>query len=73
MSRTLEFHVYDASGRKVCSERDAETGDLNLQIQKEEVLRIAELAHHETNVLDSRNGRESVRELDDALLIGRII
>ena len=44
-------HVDDASGRMVCSVRDAETGDLIRQIPNEEVLRLAELAHDETIVL----------------------
>ena len=51
VSRELEFHVDDASGRMVCSVRDAETGDLIRQIPNEEVLRLAELAHDETIVL----------------------
>jgi flagellar protein FlaG len=51
VSRSLEFHVDDASGRVVCSVRDAETGDLIRQIPNEEVLRLAELAHDETIVL----------------------
>jgi len=51
VSRSLEFHVDDASGRTVCSVRDAETGDLIRQIPNEEVLRMAELAHDETIVL----------------------
>jgi flagellar protein FlaG len=51
VSRSLEFHVDDASGRMVCSVRDAETGDLIRQIPNEEVLRLAELAHDETIVL----------------------
>lgn len=51
VSRSLEFHVDDASGRTVCSVRDAETGDLIRQIPNEEVLRLAELAHDETIVL----------------------
>jgi flagellar protein FlaG len=51
VSRSLEFHVDDASGRMVCSVRDAETGDLIRQIPNEEVLRMAELAHDETIVL----------------------
>ena len=51
VSRELEFHVDDASGRMVCSVRDAETGDLIRQIPNEEVLRMAELAHDETIVL----------------------
>ena len=45
------FHVDEASGRMVCSVRDAETGDLIRQIPNEEVLRMAELAHDETIVL----------------------
>src|SRR6185503_408358 len=53
VSRSLEFHVDDASGRMVCSVRDAETGDLIRQIPNEEVLRMAELAHDETIVLVS--------------------
>jgi flagellar protein FlaG len=51
VSRELEFHVDDASGRLVCSVRDAQTGDLIRQIPNEEVLRLAELAHDETIVL----------------------
>lgn len=51
VSRSLEFHVDDASGRMVCSVRDAATGDLIRQIPNEEVLRMAELAHDETIVL----------------------
>jgi flagellar protein FlaG len=51
VSRELEFHVDDASGRIVCSVRDAQTGDLIRQIPNEEVLRLAELAHDETIVL----------------------
>jgi flagellar protein FlaG len=51
VSRSLEFHVDGASGRTVCSVRDAETGDLIRQIPNEEVLRLAELAHDETIVL----------------------
>jgi flagellar protein FlaG len=51
VSRSLEFHVDDASGRMVCSVRDATTGDLIRQIPNEEVLRMAELAHDETIVL----------------------
>ena len=51
VSRSLEFHVDDASGRTVCSVRDAQTGDLIRQIPNEEVLRLAELAHDETIVL----------------------
>jgi flagellar protein FlaG len=51
VSRSLEFHVDDASGRMVCSVRDAATGDLIRQIPNEEVLRLAELAHDETIVL----------------------
>jgi flagellar protein FlaG len=51
VSRSLEFHVDDASGRMVCSVRDAQTGDLIRQIPNEEVLRLAELAHDETIVL----------------------
>ncbi len=51
VNRSLEFHVDDASGRMVCSVRDAETGDLIRQIPNEEVLRMAELAHDETIVL----------------------
>lgn len=51
VSRSLEFHVDDASGRTVCSVRDGETGDLIRQIPNEEVLRLAELAHDETIVL----------------------
>jgi len=51
VSRSLEFHVDDASGHMVCSVRDAETGDLIRQIPNEEVLRLAELAHDETIVL----------------------
>jgi flagellar protein FlaG len=51
VSRELEFHVDNASGRIVCSVRDAETGDLIRQIPNEEVLRLAELAHDETIVL----------------------
>lgn len=51
VSRELEFHVDDASGRVVCSVRDAQTGDLIRQIPNEEVLRLAELAHDETIVL----------------------
>jgi flagellar protein FlaG len=51
VSRSLEFHVDDASGRMVCSVRDAQTGDLIRQIPNEEVLRMAELAHDETIVL----------------------
>ena len=51
VSRSLEFHVDDASGQMVCSVRDAETGDLIRQIPNEEVLRMAELAHDETIVL----------------------
>ena len=51
VSRELEFHVDDASGRMVCSVRDAETGDLIRQIPNEEVLRLAELAHDATIVL----------------------
>jgi flagellar protein FlaG len=51
VSRELEFHVDEASGRMVCSVRDAETGDLIRQIPNEEVLRMAELAHDETIVL----------------------
>ena len=51
VSRELEFRVDDASGRMVCSVRDAETGDLIRQIPNEEVLRMAELAHDETIVL----------------------
>ena len=51
VSRSLEFHVDNASGRMVCSVRDAETGDLIRQIPNEEVLRLAELAQDETIVL----------------------
>ena len=51
VSRSLEFRVDDASGRMVCSVRDAQTGDLIRQIPNEEVLRLAELAHDETIVL----------------------
>jgi flagellar protein FlaG len=51
VSRSLEFRVDDASGRMVCSVRDAETGDLIRQIPNEEVLRMAGLAHDETIVL----------------------
>jgi flagellar protein FlaG len=51
VSRSLEFHVDDASGRVVCSVRDAETGDLIRQIPNEEVLRMAELAQDQTIVL----------------------
>jgi flagellar protein FlaG len=51
VSRELEFHVDEASGRMVCSVRDAQTGDLIRQIPNEEVLRMAELAHDETIVL----------------------
>ena len=51
VSRSLEFHVDAASGRMVCSVRDAQTGDLIRQIPNEEVLRMAELAHDETIVL----------------------
>src|ERR1044072_6259537 len=51
VSRELEFHGDDPSGRMVCSVRDAETGDLIRQIPNEEVLRLAELAHDETIVL----------------------
>jgi len=51
VSRSREFHVDDASGRMVCSVRDAATGDLIRQIPNEEVLRMAELAHDETIVL----------------------
>jgi flagellar protein FlaG len=51
VSRSLEFHIDDASGRMVCSVRDAQTGDLIRQIPNEEVLRLAELAHDETIVL----------------------
>jgi flagellar protein FlaG len=51
VSRSLEFHVDDASGRMVCSVRDAQTGELIRQIPNEEVLRLAELAHDETIVL----------------------
>jgi len=51
VSRSLEFHVDDASGRMVCSVRDAQTGDLIRQIPNEEVLRLAELAQDETIVL----------------------
>jgi flagellar protein FlaG len=51
VSRSLEFHVDNASGRVVCSVRDAATGDLIRQIPNEEVLRLAELAHDETIVL----------------------
>jgi len=51
VSRELEFHVDDASGRMVCSVRDAETGDLIRQIPNEEVLRLAELAQDQTIVL----------------------
>ena len=51
VSRSLEFHVDNASGRMVCSVRDAQTGDLIRQIPNEEVLRLAELAHDETIVL----------------------
>ena len=51
VSRSLEFHVDDASGRTVCSVRDGETGALIRQIPNEEVLRLAELAHDETIVL----------------------
>lgn len=51
VSRSLEFHVDDASGRMVCSVRDAQTGDLIRQIPNEEVLRMAELAQDETIVL----------------------
>lgn len=51
VSRSLEFHVDEASGRVVCSVRDAQTGDLIRQIPNEEVLRMAELAHDETIVL----------------------
>lgn len=53
VSRELEFHVDDASGRLVCTVRDAQTGDLIRQIPNEEVLRLAELAHDETIVLVS--------------------
>jgi flagellar protein FlaG len=51
VSRSLEFHVDEASGRMVCSVRDAQTGDLIRQSPNEEVLRMAELAHDETIVL----------------------
>jgi flagellar protein FlaG len=51
VSRSLEFHVDDASGRMVCSVRDAQTGELIRQIPNAEVLRMAELAHDETIVL----------------------
>ena len=51
VSRSLEFHVDESSGRMVCSVRDAQTGDLIRQIPNEEVLRMAELAHDETIVL----------------------
>ena len=51
VSRSLEFHVDESSGRMVCSVRDAETGDLIRQIPNEEVLRLSELAHDETIVL----------------------
>jgi flagellar protein FlaG len=51
VNRSLEFHVDQASGRMVCSVRDAQTGDLIRQIPNEEVLRLAELAHDETIVL----------------------
>src|SRR5512138_865898 len=51
VSRELEFHLDDASGRMVCSVRDAETGDLIRQIPNEEVLRMAELAQDQTIVL----------------------
>src|SRR4030095_4927588 len=51
VSRSLEFHVDEASGRMVCSVRGAETGDLIGQIPNEEVLRMAELAQDETIVL----------------------
>jgi flagellar protein FlaG len=51
VSRSLEFHIDESSGRMVCSVRDAETGDLIRQIPNEEVLRMAELAHDETIVL----------------------
>jgi flagellar protein FlaG len=51
VNRALEFRVDDASGRMVCSVRDAETGDLIRQIPNEEVLRLAELAQDETIVL----------------------
>jgi flagellar protein FlaG len=51
VSRSLEFHIDDATGRTVCSVRDAQTGDLIRQIPNEEVLRLAELAHDETIVL----------------------
>jgi flagellar protein FlaG len=51
VSRSLEFHVDQASGRMVCSVRDAETGDLIRQIPNEEVLRMAELAQDQTIVL----------------------
>jgi flagellar protein FlaG len=51
VSRWVVFHVDDASGRMVCSVRDAQTGDLIRQIPNEEVLRLAELAHDETIVL----------------------
>lgn len=51
VNRSLEFRVDDASGRVVCSVRDAETGDLIRQIPNEEVLRMAELAQDETIVL----------------------
>jgi flagellar protein FlaG len=53
VSRSLEFHVDETSGRMVCSVRDAQTGDLIRQIPNEEVLRMAELAHDETIVLVS--------------------
>jgi flagellar protein FlaG len=53
VSRSLEFHVDDASGRMVCSVRDAQTGDLIRQIPNEEVLRMAERAQDETIVLVS--------------------
>ncbi len=51
VNRSLEFHVDEASGRMVCSVRDAQTGELIRQIPNEEVLRMAELAHDETIVL----------------------
>jgi flagellar protein FlaG len=51
VSRSLEFHLDNESGRMVCCVRDSQTGDLIRQIPNEEVLRMAELAHDETIVL----------------------
>jgi flagellar protein FlaG len=51
VSRSLEFHLDNASGEMVCCVRDTATGDLIRQIPNEEVLRLAALAYDETIVL----------------------